>query len=306
MAETAIRSATWDGAATIRCAECGAQVPAERGRFREERVKVARAATTWRSAGNRAVQAPAHPYRGKARYAYEVERVPICLNCLRRQRASVVGLCGFAVLCVGAALFVYSGDETPPAAVAVSAPPALSPIAASPGAGSIASVPSAQPAAKPITLPSPSRSTVPSPATGEASSPPDATTNAPVTASAALPIWEADQPPPIWQQEEHKSLPRKAAPVARHPAPPPRGIQALRASGYAALQNRSYAAAYWQLQQATMMGDAYAPMYIGQMFEYGLGVSRDPGQASYWYGIAVNRGNAAALAAFHRLRANPY
>lgn len=60
------------------------------------------------------------------------------------------------------------------------------------------------------------------------------------------------------------------------------------------------------LQEATLMGDAYAPMYIGQLFENGIGVARDVGQASYWYGIAINRGNAAALTAFNRMRVNPY
>lgn len=94
--------------------------------------------------------------------------------------------------------------------------------------------------------------------------------------------------------------------TARRAAPSSAGALGLRASGYSALQNRSYAQAYSQLEQATMMGDAYAPMYIGEMFQYGLGVGRDTGQASYWYGIAVNRGNAAALAAFQQLRMNPY
>jgi TPR repeat protein len=47
-------------------------------------------------------------------------------------------------------------------------------------------------------------------------------------------------------------------------------------------------------------------MYIGQLFESGTGVPRDVGQASYWYGIAINRGNAEALAAFNRLRMRPY
>jgi len=55
-----------------------------------------------------------------------------------------------------------------------------------------------------------------------------------------------------------------------------------------------------------MMGDAYAPMYIGQIFEGGIGVPRDVGQASYWYGIAIDRGNGAALAAFNRMRISPY
>jgi TPR repeat protein len=47
-------------------------------------------------------------------------------------------------------------------------------------------------------------------------------------------------------------------------------------------------------------------MYIGEIFENGLGVARDVGQASYWYGVAIDRGNAAALSAFNRLRLNPY
>jgi TPR repeat protein len=47
-------------------------------------------------------------------------------------------------------------------------------------------------------------------------------------------------------------------------------------------------------------------MYIGQIFENGIGVPRDVGQASYWYGIAINRGNGAALMAFNRMRINPY
>jgi hypothetical protein len=80
----------------------------------------------------------------------------------------------------------------------------------------------------------------------------------------------------------------------------------LRNNGYAALQQRHYGEALTMLQQATMMGDAYAPMYIGQIFEGGIGVPRDVGQASYWYGIAIDRGNGAALAAFNRMRISPY
>ncbi|HEY1503108.1 MAG TPA: hypothetical protein VGF92_02345 [Stellaceae bacterium] len=80
----------------------------------------------------------------------------------------------------------------------------------------------------------------------------------------------------------------------------------MRNDGYAALQARRYPDALSLLQRATMMGDPYAPMYIGQIFERGIGVSRDVGQASYWYGIAISRGNGAALMAFNRMRANPY
>lgn len=81
---------------------------------------------------------------------------------------------------------------------------------------------------------------------------------------------------------------------------------AMRNDGYAALQERRYREALSLLQRATTMGDAYAPMYVGQIFENGFGVPRDVGQASYWYGIAINRGNGAALAAFNRMRVNPY
>ena len=80
----------------------------------------------------------------------------------------------------------------------------------------------------------------------------------------------------------------------------------MRNDGYTALRERRYRDALALLQQATMMGDAYAPMYIGQIFENGMGVPRDVGQASYWYGIAINRGNGAALMAFNRMRINPY
>jgi TPR repeat protein len=81
---------------------------------------------------------------------------------------------------------------------------------------------------------------------------------------------------------------------------------ALRNNGYAALGQGRYGEALALLQQATLMGDAYAPMYIGQLFEKGMGVPRDVGQASYWYGIAISRGNGTALVAFNRMRMNPY
>ena len=80
----------------------------------------------------------------------------------------------------------------------------------------------------------------------------------------------------------------------------------MRNDGYTALQQRRYGDALTLLQQATMMGDPDAPMYIGRIFEYGFGVARDVGQASYWYGVAINRGNGAALTAFNRMRVNPY
>jgi TPR repeat protein len=83
-------------------------------------------------------------------------------------------------------------------------------------------------------------------------------------------------------------------------------VAAMRNDGYAALQERRYRDAMALLQRATTMGDAYAPMYIGQAFEHGIGVPRDVGQASYWYGIAIDRGNGTALAAFNRMRVNPY
>ena len=83
-------------------------------------------------------------------------------------------------------------------------------------------------------------------------------------------------------------------------------VAAMRNNGYAALQERRYGEALTLLQQATTMGDPYAPMYVGQIFENGIGVPRDVGQASYWYSLAAERGNRAALTAFNRMRVNPY
>jgi TPR repeat protein len=118
------------------------------------------------------------------------------------------------------------------------------------------------------------------------------------TAPAAAPVWHP----------EHKPPPRKlakATPSTRHAAPSANAL-ALRNDGYAAIGQRHYRDGLTMLQEATLMGDAYAPMYIGQLFENGIGVPRDVGQASYWYGIAIDRGNAAALTAFNRMRVNPY
>jgi hypothetical protein len=108
--------------------------------------------------------------------------------------------------------------------------------------------------------------------------------------------------PPIWKTEPKAA--RNVTKAARNA--PAASAVALRNDGYAALQQRRYREALTMLQQATMMGDAYAPMYIGQLFEGGIGVPRDVGQASYWYGIAINRGNGTALVAFNRMRRSPY
>jgi len=98
----------------------------------------------------------------------------------------------------------------------------------------------------------------------------------------------------------------KTTPPTRRDAPTTANALTMRNDGYTALRERRYRDALALLQQATMMGDPYAPMYIGQIFENGIGVPRDVGQASYWYGIAINRGNGAALMAFNRMRINPY
>jgi TPR repeat protein len=142
--------------------------------------------------------------------------------------------------------------------------------------------------------------------------PPDIATPAPPPANAAAtstaPAESADNPaaapsdpPPVWHPHR-KAVARKAR--IRHT--PPENTLALRQDGYADLMHRQYPEAFSLLQQAAALGDAYAPMYLGQAFENGLGVPRNVGQASYWYGMAINRGNAAALSAFNRLRRNPY
>jgi len=127
-----------------------------------------------------------------------------------------------------------------------------------------------------------------------------------VATNTAAPAPQLDEPP-VWERERTtKPGTRRGSTASRGAAPLPKNAESLRASGYRALQNSSYAEAFWQLQEATLRGDAYASLYIGEMFENGLGVRRDPGQASYWYGIAVGRGNAAALTAFQQLRMTPY
>jgi TPR repeat protein len=130
---------------------------------------------------------------------------------------------------------------------------------------------------------------------------------APLATAPDADVAEASPAPPIWAVEPktpHKTV--KTTPPIRRDVSAAANVLAMRNNGYAALQERRYHDALALLQQATMRGDPYAPMYIGQIFEKGIGVPRDVGQASYWYGIAINRGNGAALAAFNRLRVNPY
>lgn len=183
----------------------------------------------------------------------------------------------------------------------------------------------------------PTQEPTPAPRTiSETALPPAAAASAPPTATPMGPIATAEAPPsegtaavpasnpagaapnadvaeagpttpPIWTTERKTTRKvTKATPPVRRDAPAAANVVAMRNDGYAALQERRYREALILLQHATMMGDPYAPMYIGQIFEKGFGVPRDVGQASYWYGIAIDRGNGAALAAFNRMRVNPY
>lgn len=439
MAEGAFPSGDSATSNVVRCAECHELVPADRVRYREEDVDIASARGRWRAGGQPIFRPSARRTPGLRqgaqsllpRNVHAIERVPICLDCLRRQRIGLYGVCGIAVACLAVAVALYSHEEAPPgtqqvaqltgtpkltsgatAAAPVRAP-AGAPLApragsdtseshpmwqplwdvatklfASPSAPSapaapheapppptaMASVPAAAPPAKNDTrqsppiwqpvrdaatklfasssappTPAPAPDTAPRPATPEpsvvASAPPTAalptapavpptppssegvstpSDNAPPASdladstqpAAAPPIDAADDAaspePPVWTTVEERKPTRKAAKVAkaspatRRDAPVAANAVAMRNDGYTALQQRRYGEALTLLQQATVMGDRDAPMYIGQIFENGIGVTRDVGQASYWYGIAIDRGNGAALTAFNRMRVNPY
>lgn len=297
-----------DSAPMIRCADCRALAPASSMRFREERVKVKRMPFAWPAAYPQLDRRPANADRNNG-FAYRVERVPICADCRRRQGSSLLGALAIAGLSVAAAIFVYShndlSDSAVGSAVAMLAP-ATTTAAPSASAGQAPASLGAQ--RPPATTATPEagasdRDTpTPPPATATAAAawPPKAE-DAESSSHAAAPAVATGSP--IWVPD-HK-LAREAA-TGRRRAPPASTAVSLRTSGLSALQSGSYAQAFWQLQQATLMGDAYAPLYLGQMYARGLGVVRDPGSASYWYGIAINRGNAAALVAFRQLQLDPY
>lgn len=419
----------------IRCAECHELVPADRVRHREERVRVAATPTPgeWRAGGPPIFKPTWHgphvvprkrpgaePVPPPQRNAYAVERIPVCVDCLRRQRMGLYGVCAIAGICFLVAVALYSRVEpqsggeqvalltptdslsrassatatprpAPPPALAPFVPPtkkdeagnsapiwqpikdaaaslfasasespAPAPASDAPPSAVVASAspaappaPPTEPAAtgdkgsdsspiwqpildaasnlfassseSPTPTPAPASDAAPSSAVvasatpsaaGAAPAPPAATTTsprpaanapgAPGSASAPADVAEAtSSAPPIWETERKPARKVAKASPPRREAPSANAL-ALRNNGYAALQQRHYREALTMLQQATMMGDAYAPMYIGQLFESGMGVPRDVGQASYWYGIAIDRGNGAALVAFNRMRVSPY
>jgi hypothetical protein len=360
----------------IRCAECHELVPADRVRYREERARVAATPRPgqWRAGGPPIFRptargprvAPSTRAAPPLRHASAIERIPVCVDCLQRQRMGLYAVCGIAAACFALAVALYSQVEgrvgnsqvatrspaeaaasassrtlSPPLAptpASLSARPPVAPPVESEGddaspiwqpaweavAGLFASS-SAAPA--PIWAPVPDHSpsaVIASVSPGEASivtpTPPATLTPKPIPSDAAAPAAPnavgatppappaevtapASSAPPIWKTER-KPTRNKVAKAS--PNPPGASAVVLRNNGYAALQQRRYRDALIMLRQATMMGDAYAPMYIGQIFEGGIGVPRDVGQASYWYGIAINRGNGAALTAFNRMRVNPY
>jgi hypothetical protein len=346
----------------IRCAECHELVPADRVRHREERVKVAARPRPgrWRAGGPPIFQAPTHgPRLGPGarpamqgappppRSAYAIERIPVCEDCLRRQRMGLYAITGIVASCVLVAVALYSREPAPPPysqqvalAPAVTPEPTLQPTAPPKPEAPAVATPLAPPPeteaddARPIWEPiweattnllsslsaaqapdmPASEDTPPVIASASPSAPatPAAPTTAPTpraeaTGSVAAPPTDgaaADSAtPPVWATKPARKV-AKATPARRNV--PATNAVALRTNGYAALGQGRYGEAMSLLQQATMMGDAYAPMYIGQLYERGMGVPRDVGQASYWYGIAINRGNGTALVAFNRLRMNPY
>lgn len=356
------------GLHVIRCAECHALVPADRVRHREERVGTgsAPAPGRWRAGGpplfhGQLQLAPA------LRSGPAIERVPVCVDCLRRQKVGLYAVCSIAAACGAFAVALYWGEApgndqqlallrltdaptpqsqgtatstpvllpTPPAAGAsvagssvkakAAATPIWQPIVdaaslfATPSAGAPTPEPTSSPPAIPETAPAPvavvsaQADAAPTGSIPAADPSPSRATTEEAASVPSASVREADvsvagaTAPPIWATEGKPARkPVKAAPAARRDMPAGANVVAMRNDGYAALQERRYHEALILLQHATMMGDPYAPMYIGQIFEKGIGVPRDVGQASYWYGIAIDRGNGAALAAFNRLRVNPY
>ena len=367
MADSTLSSGDSANPHVIRCAECHELVSADRVRYREERIKAAAAPRPgqWRAGGPPIFRPSTHGPRiapgsrpappPSPRNAYATARIPVCVDCLRRQRMGLYSICAIAAACILVAVALYSHEPEPPSsqqvalqspaatpspmpsgtatpkpqaptAVAPSTPPAEDEARDAPPiwqpvweavAGLFAS-PSTTPT--PISVPAPEDT--PPPAVIASASPADAPIVTPSPPDAAPSLSDSDQPdaappadtppsdvaetessaPPIWKAE-----PKPARKVAKGSGNvPAASAVALRNNGYAALQQRHYREALTMLQQATMMGDAYAPMYIGQIFEGGIGVPRDVGQASYWYGIAINRGNGTALVAFNRMRLSPY
>jgi len=325
VADSALSSG--DSATThlIRCAECHELVPADRVRHREERVKVASrpaAPGDWRSGGPPIFRPPPHETHvvpgtrpGMSteplpHNAYAIERIPVCIDCLRRQRMGLYGVCGVAVACLLAAAVLYSHQEGPPSTqeVALQAPSASpsAPATAMPEATPSSAAESTGPPpiwAKAASSPTTASAPPPASAAQAAASDTAPRTSAPATATAEA----APAEPPVWKTDRNRSSRKvaKATPPTQRAVPSPNAL-ALRKNGYAALEQRHYGEALTLLQQATTMGDAYAPLYLGQIFENGIGVPRDVGQASYWYGIAIDRGNAVALSAFNRMRVSPY
>ncbi len=345
----------------IRCAECHELVPADRVRHREEHVKVAPPPRgRWRTGGPPIFQpTPQGPHPGPGlpagaraappRNAYTIERIPVCENCLRRQRMGLYAICGIAASCVLVAVALYSREPAPPNSqqVALLTPPVAPNATPTPPATPKPQAPStafpvtppaqdetadAQPIWQPIWeaaknfLPSPSPSAtadIPNTAPASEDIPPVIASASPSTPAAtaeptppaaadgsvaALPtdvVTPDSSNPAVWATD-HRAARKVAKATPSRRAVPATNAVAIRNTGFAALGQGRYGEAMSLLQQATMMGDAYAPMYIGQLYERGVGVPRDVGQASYWYGIAINRGNGTALVAFNRMRMNPY
>ena len=359
------------GLHVIRCTECLQLVPADRVRHREERTEAtpASAPGRWRAGGppifrpTTRSQGFAHNSTSRAQAATSpctddaIARVPICVDCLRRQRMGLYGVCGIVAVCFAVAVALYSHEQTAPrtqpVTLATDAPgrpatPASTAVPNSAGAfdedvasaigpmwqpisdaaaklfasTSATSAPASEPETEAEAVPAPEKAppiaaspakpdTPASPPAAEPAPAQETAESVPSAAAPAADVTEAasatSSEPPIWATERKPSrkLAKATLPVRRDEPAAANGL-AMRNDGYAALQERRYRDALALLQQATMMGDPYAPMYIGQIFENGTGVPRDVGQASYWYGIAINRGNGAALAAFNRMRVNPY
>jgi TPR repeat protein len=192
--------------------------------------------------------------------------------------------------CLIAALMVYSRDQGPltDSTALFASQSNRAPSAAAAPSDSATFAEATAPSVSPAPLPAPQSNPTPS-AEAEPS-------NSATFAEAAAP---SVSPVP---RPKQKAAPRKAVAT---PQVAPSPALSLRSSGYAELNRRRYPEALSLLQQATALGDPDAPMYLGKMFENGLGVAKDAPQASYWYRVAVERGNGDALSALDHIHWQP-
>jgi hypothetical protein len=215
----------------VRCAECHELVLADRVRHREEHIKVVSAPRPgrWRAGGPPIFRPSKHSQRfapglrcsGQStpppRNAYAIERVPVCVDCLRRQRIGLYGVCSIAAACLAVALAFYWGEDGPPSTQQVALP-------------ALAGAPKAASGTAATSTPAPAvaaASTAPPPAGDET--------------SGSLPIWR-----PIRDAAANLLASLPAIPSSTPAAPEPETIVVASAPSPSAENDTSDSPPIWQ------------------------------------------------------------